>query len=121
MVPILTINSVNFAEWATSGGIQISPLYRKQKSVVAQDGTEYRVSKMKWQFQITTVDVNEDTLLTLGAAILGANPATVTENLTSPGYLQTRTCYISSPSYAPKKVKGGKTDFTSMSVTLEEK
>lgn len=121
MVPILTINSVNFAEWATSGGIQISPIYRKQKSVVAQDGTEYRVSKDKWQFQISILDVNEDTLAILQSAIFGANPATVTENLTTPGTLRTRTCYISNPSYAPKKVKGGMTDFTGLSVTLEEK
>lgn len=121
MIPTLTINGTNFAEWATESGIQVSPIYRRQKSVVVQDGTEYRAFKEKWQFQINTVDINEDTLETLKTALQRANPAAVIENLTNPGTTRNRTCYISSYSYAPKRVKGGRTDFTGLSVTLEER
>lgn len=121
MIPTLTINNVNFAEWAKESGIQISPIYRRQKSVVAQDGTEYRASKRKWQFQINILDINETTLQILLTALTGANPAAVTENLTSGGGTRNRTCYITDYNFSPKRVKGGKTDYTGLSVTLEER
>lgn len=119
MIPIVEINGYNFAQWASESGITATPIYRRQKSVVAIDGTEYRTQAMRWQITIKFVDLNEDILETL-QSYLTSNPASVTENVTELGYTNDRVCYISGLTHSPKKVKGNRTDYTGFALTLEE-
>lgn len=119
MVPSVTINGYNFAQWATEGGISVEPFYRRQKSVVANDGTEYRTQAERWKIQISFLDVNEDTLETMKAYLYGSL-VSVTENVTVPGTTSQWLAYQSGLTYSPKKVKGGQTDFTGLSLTLEQ-
>lgn len=119
MIPVVEINGYNFAQWASESGITATPIYRRQKSVVAIDGTEYRTQAERWQITIKFVDLNEDTLETLQSYLM-PNPAYVTENVTTLGYSMDRLCYISGLSHSPKKVKGDQTAYTGFTLTLEE-
>lgn len=114
------INGVDFAQWAKADGITVSPVLRREKTVTAIDGTEYRSSIKKHKIDLAFVDMNETTLRNLVHA-LATNPASVTENVVNPGTTKTSSYYIDDEKFSAHKVVANTTDFSGLSLTLTEK
>lgn len=116
----VVINNVEFATWAKEDGITVTPILRREKTITTMDGTEYRSNIKKYQIDMEFVDMNEDTLQTLLAA-LATNPGYVIENMVTPGTSRYGYYYIDDTSFSAHKVVAGTTDFTGLSLTLVEK
>lgn len=114
----LTINGVNFAPWVAEGGMSYSPLVRQSRSIVVLNGTEYRTDVRKHSWTVQLVELRDNTLATLAAAL--TSPATVLFT-DKAGNDLSRTMYVTGPDYTAKTVRGGNTYYSGVSFTLEEK
>lgn len=114
----LIINGTDFSRYIVEGGLKFSPVYRQSRDVVVLDGTMYRAQVKKWQIDVTLVELRDQTLALLQAA-LGTNPATV--QCTPPdGITITHSFYVTDISTEAKTVRGGNTYYAAPSFTLEE-
>ena len=113
----LTINGVDFAPWVAEGGMSYSPVVRQSRSVVVLNGTEYRTDVRKHGWTVQLVELRDDTLATLSAAV--TSPATVLFTAAAGSDLS-RTMYVTGPTYTAKTVRGGHTYYSGASLTLEE-
>lgn len=113
----LTINGVDFAPWVAENGLTRSPLVRQSRSIVVLNGTEYRTDVRKHSLEVQLVELRDNTLATLTAAL--SSPATVlfTDNQ---GNDLSRTMYVTGPTEPAKTVRGGNTYYSGVSFTLEE-
>ena len=113
----LTINGVDFAPWVAENGLTRSPLVRQGRSIVVLNGTEYRTDVRKHSLEVQLVELRDNTLSTLTAAL--SSPATVlfTDNQ---GNDLSRTMYVTGPTEPAKTVRGGNTYYSGVSFTLEE-
>lgn len=113
----LTINGVDFAPWVAEGGMTYSPIVRQSRSIVVLNGTEYRMNVQKDGWTVQLVELRDNTLTTLSAAITSPSTVIFTDRA---GIDVTRTMYVTGPTYTAKTVRGGHTYYSGASLTLEE-
>ena len=116
----LIVNGVDHSLWLAENGLVRSPLVRQSRSIVTLDGTEWRTDIKKHQLEASYVELRDSTLTKLKASLKASSPATVTFT-DDDGNDLTRTMYWSGPRVTAKKVKGGNTYYTGVSVTYEER
>ena len=114
----LTINGVDFAKWCKEDGITQSDIVRQGRSVVVLDGTEYRGEIHKRGLQVSLVEVRDQTLRTLLAALTSPAEVAYTDMT---GEDRQRVFYVSSPTATAKTVRGGNTYYSGVSFSLEER
>lgn len=115
----LIINGVDFAAWAVEEGIEQGTIMRQERSVVTLDGTNYAAWIEKRELTFEAVELRDNTLATLVAA-LSPNPATVTYTDITKGD-RTATFYIIEVGATDKIVVGGNTYYSGFGFTLEER
>lgn len=114
----LNINGFELAPWLAENGYILSPLIRQSRSVITLGGTEYRTEVKKHSIEATTVELRDNTLRSIKAAL--TSPATVIFT-DDEGNDLTRTMYVSGPTATAKTVRGGNTYFAGVTITLEER
>lgn len=112
------INNVDFSPWIVEDGLNFSDIYRQSRDVTVLNGTLFRAQVKKLKIGISLVELRDNTLFTLEAAL--TSPATVQYSLTN-GQTVTKTFYVSGYSRGVKTVKGGNTYYSGVSFELEEK
>lgn len=115
----LIINGTDFSPWVKEDGIKYGATYRQSRDVVVLSGTLYRAQIEKYTLSVSLVELRDNTMATLKAAML-TNPATV-QFTTPSGETLTRSCYLSDPSEGAKTVKGGNTYYSGVSFAVEER
>ena len=115
----LIINGTDFSPWVAEDGIKYGATYRQSRDVVVLSGTLYRAQIEKYTLSVSLVELRDNTMATLKAAML-TNPATV-QFTTPSGETLTRTCYLSDPSEGARTVKGGNTYYSGVGFTVEER
>lgn len=114
----LNINGFELTPWLAENGYTLSPLIRQSRSVITLGGTEYRTEVKKHSIEATTVELRDNTLRSIKAAL--TSPATVVFT-DDEGNDLTRTMYVSGPAATARTVRGGNTYFAGVTITLEER
>lgn len=112
------INGVDFAPYIKAGGIQYSPVYRSEQSVVVLDGTLFKASVGKRGMSVSLVELRDSTLSRLAAAIEPLSTVLYTEK---DGQDRERLFYVDGPTWTAKTVVGGNTYYNGVSLSLEER
>ena len=114
----LDVHGFGLAPGLAGSGDILSPLGRRGRSVITLGGTEYRTEVKKHSIEATTVELRDNTLRSIKAAL--TSPATVVFT-DDEGNDLTRTMYVSGPAATARTVRGGNTYFAGVTITLEER
>lgn len=118
---VLTINEVDFTPWIAENGLKYSPVERTKRSVITLDGTEHRKTIEKRQIDVTLLDMPDEELIQVEAALSYANPALV-DYTDKNGVLYTGVqFYTTNPLAETKKVIGNTTYWENISFSMEQK
>lgn len=113
----LNINGVDFARWAKEGGISQTPIYRQSRSVTVLNGTLYKSEVEKRGIGIQLVEVRDSTMTTLLNALTPLSTVEYTDRKQGD---RTAKFYVSVPNTPAKKVIGGNTYYSGVTIELEE-
>lgn len=114
----LIINGQDFSPWLVEDGLTFGEIYRQSRDVITLDGTLYRSQIRKLTMDASLVELRDNTLALLTAALYRAVPASV-QYTTSDGVLHANTFYVSDLSYGAKTVRGGNTYYSGTGFSLE--
>lgn len=113
----LNINGVDFARWAKEGGIIQTPIYRQSRSVTVLNGTLYKSEVEKRGISVQLVEIRDKTLTALLEAITPLSTVEYTDRKIGD---RTAKFYASVPNTPAKKVVGGNTYYSGVTIELEE-
>lgn len=114
----VNINGTDFARWAKEGGIVQTPILRQSRSVTVLNGTMYRHDKEKRGISIQLVELRDKTLEELLSVI---EPLSTVEYTDIKHGNRVSKFYVTVTGAAVKKVVGGNTYHTGVTIELEEK
>ena len=114
----LIINGQDFSPWLVEDGLTFGETYRQSRDIITLDGTLYRSQFRKLTMDVGLVELRDNTLALLTAALYSAVPASV-QYTTGDGVLHTNTFYVSDLSYGAKTVRGGNTYYSGAGFSLE--
>lgn len=112
----MNINGVDFARWAKEGGITQSTILRQSRSVTVLNGTLYKSDIEKRGIGIQLVEMRDSTLQTLLSAI---TPLSTVEYTDKRYGNKTAKFYATVTEGTAKKVIGGNTYYTGVTIELE--
>ncbi len=113
----VNINGTDFARWAKEGGITQFPILRQSRSVTVLNGTLYRHDVEKRGISIGLVEMRDQTLQTLLSEI---TPLSTVEYTDKQSGNRTANFYVTVTGATAKKVVGGNTYYTGVTIELEE-
>lgn len=114
----ININGVAFAPYAMSGGIQQSVVQRQGRAVETLSGLLYKSDVEKRIISMQLVEIRDSTLTRLIKAV---TPLSTVEYDDIRGYRRTAKFYVSVTNAIAKRVVGGNTYYSGVTVQLEEK
>lgn len=113
----LNINGVDFARWAKEGGIVQTPVLRQSRSVTVLNGTLYKTDVEKRGISVQLMELRDATFDALMAAVSYLSTVEYTDMKYGD---RTARFYVTVTGATAKKVVGGNTYFTGVTVELEE-
>lgn len=113
----VNINGTDFARWAKEEGIAQFPILRRSRSVIVLNGTMYRHDKEKRGIKIQLVELRDNTLKELLSVI---QPLSTVEYTDTKYGNRVAKFYVTVTGATAKKVVGGNTYHTGVTVELEE-
>lgn len=113
----MIINGVDFSRWAKEGGIVQRPVLRQSRSVTVLNGNLYKTDVEKRGISVQLMELRDTTLDTLMAAVSYLSTVEYTDMKYGN---RTARFYVTVSGAAAKKVVGGNTYYTGVTVELEE-
>lgn len=113
----ININGVAFAPYVMSGGFSQSPALRQSRTVETISGLLFKSEVEKRLIALQLVEVRDSTLTRLLGAV---TPLSTVEYDDIRGYRRTAKFYVSVTNAAAKRVVGGNTYYSGVSLQLEE-
>ena len=114
----IVVNGTDFSPWIKEDGISFSPVFRNSREVVTLAGHLHRAETEKTAISVELLEVRDRTLFALMDAV---KPLSSVEYTTRTGQTVVRQCYVRVASIGVKRVVGGNTYYTGVSLELEEK
>lgn len=122
---VLKINGVDVSRWLAEG-VEQDTVYRNSRQVVTRDGRLHQVSRPKRKISAPLLTLSDSVVTQLSGVIYGGRipvsytTATVQYLDKDTGALRTATFYAAINKASAKKVEGGATFYSGLSIELEE-
>lgn len=113
----LNINGVAFAPYVMAGGISQTPALRQSRTVETISGLLFKSEVEKRLMSVQLVEVRDSTLTRLLGAV---TPLSTVEYDDIRGYRRTAKFYASVTNAVTKRVVGGNTYYSGVTLQLEE-
>lgn len=118
----LVINGHEIGNFIAGDGVSVSYDERNSKEVITMDGTKFKKSKTKRNFDITLLDMPDSYFYNICSWIKLADPATVSYTDFDQGTtLTNRLFYVKLPSHQASEVIDSITYLTGISFSMEER
>lgn len=118
MQTALKINGVDFTPYIMSGGLVQTPILRQSRTVETIGGTLFKTEVEKRGISVQLVEVRDLTLTRLLDAV---SQLSSVEYDDIRGYRRTAYFYVSVSNASAKRVVGGNTYYSGVSLEMEEK